>query len=57
MTTYLISEQESGTWSGRPHPHNGYYAGDFTDVPRATPSQLAAITALYQSRPRSTRPS
>ena len=57
MTTYLISEQESGTWSGRVHPHNGYYAGDFRDVPMATPRQLAASTALYQSRPRSIQPS
>jgi hypothetical protein len=51
MATYLISEDESGTWHGRVHPHNGYYAGDFKDVPMATPRQLAAITALYKPGP------
>ncbi|MFC7495736.1 MULTISPECIES: hypothetical protein [unclassified Nocardioides] len=26
----IVIEEESGTYSGRrPHPHNGYYAGDF----------------------------
>ena len=29
MASSLIVEQESGTWYGRIHPHNGYYAGDF----------------------------
>jgi hypothetical protein len=31
-TTFL--EMESGTTLGRVHPHNGYYAGDFSS-PRA----------------------
>lgn len=30
MASSLIIEQESGTWYGRIHPHNGYYAGDFS---------------------------
>lgn len=25
----IVIEEESGTYSGRAHPHNGYYAGDF----------------------------
>ncbi|MFC4783944.1 hypothetical protein ACT8ZV_05690 [Nocardioides sp. MAHUQ-72] len=29
MAASRIIEQESGTWTGRIHPHNGYYAGDF----------------------------
>ena len=26
-------EEESGTLSGSPRQHNGYYAGDFSNVP------------------------
>ena len=34
MAAALIIEQDSGTYSARRHhPHNGYYAGDFSDVP------------------------
>ena len=30
MTTYRIIEEDQGTYTARtPHPHNGYYAGDF----------------------------
>jgi hypothetical protein len=29
MTTPLLLEEESGSFTGRRHPHNGYYAGDF----------------------------
>ena len=30
MAASIIIEQESGMSAGRVHPHNGYYAGDFT---------------------------
>jgi hypothetical protein len=30
MTTSLLIEEESGTSTGWSHPHNGYYAGDFS---------------------------
>ena len=30
MAAYIPIEQESGTSRGRVHPHNGYYAGDFS---------------------------
>jgi len=30
MAATIPVETESGTYSGRVHPHNGYYAGDFT---------------------------
>ena len=30
MAAYIPIEQESGTSRGRIHPHNGYYAGDFS---------------------------
>ena len=40
MATSLIIEIETGTFSGHEHPHNGYYAGDFTN-PRS-----GAVTTL-----------
>jgi hypothetical protein len=46
MPASLIVEQDSGTWTGSIHPHNGYYAGDFSDVPPATQGQLAALMSL-----------
>jgi hypothetical protein len=46
MAASLLIEAESGTWTGRIHPHNGYYAGDFSDVPRLTQSELAALMTL-----------
>ena len=33
MAATIAVEEEFGTFVGTPHPHNGYYAGDFTDVP------------------------
>jgi hypothetical protein len=30
MATALVIEEERGTWNGRLHPHNGYFAGDFS---------------------------
>lgn len=30
MAASLVIEEESGTFSGSVHPHNGYYAGDFS---------------------------
>ena len=29
MAASINIEHESGTYTGRVHPHNGYYAGDF----------------------------
>ena len=43
MARALVIEEESGTYTGRRHPHNGYYAGDFS-APR-----------VPSSRPRSPR--
>lgn len=45
MSNFIV-EEERGTYTGRIHSHNGYYAGDFTDVPRLTQQQLADLTAL-----------
>jgi hypothetical protein len=49
MTMHLLTEDESGSSTGRRHPHNGYYAGDFSRRPetsvaptQAAPSERAA---------------
>jgi len=34
MAASLAIEEESGTSAGWTHPHNGYYAGDFSRQPR-----------------------
>jgi hypothetical protein len=31
MAATLIIEEEFGTYVGSVHPHNGYYAGDFSN--------------------------
>jgi hypothetical protein len=46
MAAALIIEAESGTWTGSIHPHNGYYAGDFSDAPPPTQSQLDALITI-----------
>jgi len=33
MATPLAIEEESGTITRTRHPHQGYYAGDFSDLP------------------------
>jgi hypothetical protein len=37
MAASIPIEQESGMAVGRVHPHNGYYAGDFTSARHAPP--------------------
>src|SRR4051794_32139025 len=39
-------EEDSGTYTGSIHPHNGYYAADFTRNPTRTASEPAALTKL-----------
>jgi hypothetical protein len=50
MAATIFTEVESGTCSGRVHPHNGYYAGDFStsrrDVPDAAQGWSSAPTPL-----------
>ncbi|MFC4786316.1 hypothetical protein ACT8ZV_17700 [Nocardioides sp. MAHUQ-72] len=43
--SYII-EEETGTYTGPRRRHNGYYAGDFSRTPLATPEQLAAIARM-----------
>lgn len=51
---------ESGTYTDRRvHPHNGYYAGDFSSVPFKQPDLrvllAVAPAAPYSARSRTTR--
>jgi hypothetical protein len=34
MAASLSIEEEFGTYTTRRHPHNGYYAGDFSETTR-----------------------
>ena len=43
--SYMI-EEETGTYTGTRHRHNGYYAGDFRGTPTATRQQLDAIMRM-----------
>ena len=48
MATATLIEEDLGTYRGTStHPHNGYYAGDFSAVPFEAPdlSLLLATTA------------
>jgi hypothetical protein len=51
MTASRFVEEEQGTYTGRQHPHNGYYAGDFS-----TGSGRPRPRATFTSRTRPTRP-
>jgi hypothetical protein len=46
MTEMFTIEEESGTYTGSVHTHNGYYAGDFTHTPRSTARELAELAKL-----------
>jgi hypothetical protein len=48
--SYVV-EEEHGTYTGSRHQHNGYYAGDFSSTPMATPEQLAAIARMRPADP------
>lgn len=45
MAASITVEEERGTYSRSPHPHNGYYAGDFGRLPvrRPTPRTLVVV--------------
>ena len=48
MTAPRIVEEEHGTYTRTPHPHNGYYAGDFTT---ATGHLRTRTTFTSRTRP------
>lgn len=57
MAATRMIEEESGTYTGFVHPHNGYYAGDFSRrgaVVRSTPTRNVA-QLLRASAPASPR--
>ena len=46
MTAMFTIEQDSGTYTGSLHRHNGYYAGDFTRDTMCTASELSELAKL-----------
>ena len=46
MAATIPVEVETGTYSGRVHPHNGYYAGDFRTSRTGRRTQTSASPAL-----------
>jgi hypothetical protein len=52
MTGSMVIEEESGTYTARTHPHNGYYAGDFSE--RRGPARLSTTSSARMARPSST---
>jgi hypothetical protein len=42
----MDTEQEQGTFTGSAAHHRGYYAGDFSDRPFPTVTQLRALWTL-----------
>jgi hypothetical protein len=44
----IVIEEESGTYTGRrPHPHNGYYAGDFWTHWRVTGDRVRTDAPVH----------
>ena len=51
MAGSLVIEEESGIYSGRSHPHNGYYAGDFSALPVRTDLSISTLWVTPVSAP------
>jgi hypothetical protein len=49
MATSLVIEEESGTCTGYVHPHNGYYAGDFSLRTASTTVETSATVLIETS--------
>jgi len=49
MATSLVIEEESGTCTGYVHPHNGYYAGDFSLRTAATTVETSATVLPFRA--------
>ncbi|HWM74154.1 MAG TPA: hypothetical protein VNQ53_10465 [Nocardioides sp.] len=45
MAATIPVEVETGTYSGRVHPHNGYYAGDFSSSRTGRSAQVSDSSA------------
>jgi len=46
MAATIPVEMESGTYSGRVHPHNGYYAGDFSSRSKGRGARTGNATGV-----------
>ena len=52
MAASIAIEQESGMTIGLVHPHNGYYAGEFTSMQNVMPAAWhAPVPAVQATRP------
>jgi hypothetical protein len=52
MAASISIEQESGMFAGRVHPHNGYYAGEFTSLGHVSPAAWdTPIPAPFDPQP------
>ena len=52
MAASLLIEEESGTYTARfRHPHNGYYAGDFSQTSRPRPAAVQDASSAHPTRP------
>ena len=55
MATALVIEEETGTSRGLYHPHNGYYAGDFSQTSRSRTRSRAENTVYAPTQHSSRR--
>ncbi|MDQ4051758.1 MAG: hypothetical protein M3237_03530 [Actinomycetota bacterium] len=46
MAASIWVEEESGTFSGRVHPHNGYYAADVSSLRSENPSPCSSTSGF-----------
>jgi hypothetical protein len=46
MTEMFTIEEDRGSYTGSLRRHNGYYAGDFTEHPMRTASELSALAKV-----------
>jgi hypothetical protein len=56
MATSLVIEEESGTCTGYVHPHNGYYAGDFSLRTAAATVETSATVLPFRAAVLAQRP-
>ena len=49
MATSLVIEEERGTCTGYVHPHNGYYAGDFSLRTASTAVEASARVLPFRA--------
>ena len=48
MAASRFIEEESGSYTNRIlHPHNGYYAGDFSEAPRSGSDRVVRVATVF----------